>query len=247
MNEQPPNLGILEYEYDTNQIGRYFGLIAGTSLIGIGLIGFLFALRETEKLIWIIMGLLFIFFSVIGIVLIKRFRDNQGGIVRLYAKGLDVTNNGKKYVALWKEFEWIKEIITENRVNGIHVSNNYLYIVKLKNGEVFSLDQTFFGVKDIGERLSAETLKLFYPQYLREIRNGGRVNFEEIGLDSKGLTVNGKTYLWSGIYGFTIEEGLIEVFPEFGKSIWQKAYADIQNPHVFVKLLEDFVKEFDGK
>jgi hypothetical protein len=247
MNEPSPNLGIFEYEYDTNQNSRYFSLLVGCGLLGIGLIGFALALRGNVLIIWLSMFFLFILFSILGFILVKRFRNNRSGNVKIYAKGLDITIDEKRYVATWKDFEWIKEIITENKANGIWVSNNYQYIIKLKNGDEFVLDNVFSEVQEIGERLSNEIVKLLYPQYLRDIRNGGKVEFDEISMDSAGLSVKDKKHSWSQIERFEIEAGTIEIFAKSGQTIWQKTYSNIQNPRVFVKLLEYFVKESDGK
>ena len=247
MNEQTSNLGEFRRQYDTNQIARYFGLILGIGFIAGGVYFLYLAFKESEPILWAVMGFCFLFTLLLGLFLIKRFRDNRGGAIKIHEKGLDITINNKRYIGTWEDFEWVKEIIIENRAKGFVVSHAYNYIAKLKNGDEFTIDEIFFGVKEVGELLQDKTAKILYPKYLQQIQNGEKVKFGDIYLDLSGITENSKTHLWSNIYGFEVEYGNIEVYPQFGKAIWKGNFANIPNSHIFIKILEHFVREFDAK
>lgn len=243
MADVSKDLGELEREYDTNQIGRYFGLIVGIGLIGGGIYLGISAALTSEKIIWILGGFLAIFLVAIGSFFIRRFLKNRGGTILLYQNGLDVTINGKRYIAPWDEIAAVQEIIERNLVNGIHVSDTYSYFVRLKNDDYFLLDQTFFGVKEIGEIICDETYKRLYPQLLQKIRNGEKVVFGNISIDSGGLSANGKTFLWTYLSGFTWEDGEIKLNDQKGKKVWSELYPNIPNGHIFVAILPEFIRK----
>lgn len=236
-------LGALEREYDTNQIGRYLTLVISIGLIGGGAYLIYSAALAREMIIWIMGGILAALLIFIGVMMIRRFLNNRGGTIRLYRNGLEAVINGKSYVGTWDDFEGIQEIITENRVNGIHVSSTYSYFVKLKNGDYFLLDETFFGVKEIGERLRDETFERLYPASLKGIESGEKVNFGKILIDSSGLTTDNRTFLWTQLGDFTIEGGDIKLTDKNGKKVWSEIYANVLNAHVLAVILRDFIKK----
>lgn len=182
-------------------------------------------------------------FGALGSYLIYLWYSRRGKAVEAYEQGLLRIQGKKVKVTRWDDIDAVWQSITRRYYNGVYTGTTYVYTIRTKDGERFSVSNAYKDIETLGEIIQSEVTQRLLPVIVRAYQSGQTINFGKLSLNSQGLIYKDKQLPWNQIKDLKIDRGYISIKQEGGRWFnWAQVMADtVPNLFVFLALVDNIV------
>lgn len=140
-------------------------------------------------------------FLALGVFMVWAFLRRRDVRVRLYERGFTFTRRGRTREFPRDEVEVFSESqqVFGEALTGLESGAAYRYFVRLGDGRSLAVDNEVAGVRGLGERLRAETLKRLLPGAEALVARGGAADFGPLALTREGVSRGGRRLPWAEV------------------------------------------------
>jgi hypothetical protein len=200
-------------------VSAIFGLIFLGAGVGLPILGYFYALDQSQRFgpvvfennFWpfVIMGGIGL---LIGIGLaINAFVNWKKGVV-VYEKGLAYyALKGGLKTWKWEDIDKLFSSITKHYTNGIYTGTTYIYTLQKNDGEKLVLNNSLTKIEQLGNTVTQNAAPIQYERLIAAIKARQTVTLGPISISSDALGIGKKTYPWGEIEKFTIQSGYVNI------------------------------------